>query len=159
MDSPAPTGQHPDPDSSGGPTPGGPGATGRRLCVGVALLEASVLVVGAVVTLVAGVQGGSLPLAVGVAVVTAGVAYLLLEVARAFAAGRRWPTGIFVTVQLLVALVALSVGSRAVLSIAANPVIGGATLAAVLVALAGLLGAGLVGRGPQPGPRDDLPVL
>lgn len=161
VDEPTPTDATPDPEdrraSPAPPTPTGSVATGRRLCVAVALVEAAVLVGAAAVTLLAGARGGSLPLAVGVAVVAAGVAYLLVEVARAFAVGRRWPSGIFVTVQLLVGLVALSVGSPAVLAIAAEPVVGGVTVAAVLLALTGLAGAVLLGRGP--GPREDLPVL
>lgn len=131
----------------GGPDDGaGPGRAqvGRSLAVGVALLEAVVAVVAGVVAVVAGLQGGSLLLGLGVGVAAAAVAYLLVEVARAFGAWRAWPTGIFVTVQLLVVLVALSVGSRAVLEIATNPRIGGLTLLAVLVAFAGLAGAVLM---------------
>lgn len=97
-----------------------------------------------VVAVVTGLQGGSLPLGLGVGVACVAVAYLLVEVARAFAAWKAWPTGIFLTVQVLVVLVALSVGSRAVLSLLDNPRVGGLTLLAVLVGLAGVLGAVLM---------------
>lgn len=114
---------------------------GRSLAVGVALLEAVVAAGAGVVAVLTGLQGGSLVLGLGVGAAAAGLAYLLVEVARGFRAWRAWPTGIFVTVQVLVVLVALSVGARAVLSLLSNPRVGGLTLAAVLVGLAGLTGA------------------
>lgn len=128
---------------------GGPGgdrsALGRRLLVGVAAVEAVAAAGAAVVAVVSGTQGGSLPLAIGVAVVAVGVAYLLVEVARAFAQGRRWPRGIFVTVQLLVLLVALSVGAPSLTAPAEAPRIAAVTALALLVAAAGLVGVGLTG--------------
>ncbi|MGJ7440870.1 hypothetical protein [Aquipuribacter sp. MA13-6] len=127
---------------------------GRALAVGVALLEALVAAGAGVVALVTGLQGGSLVLGLGVGAACAGLAYLLLEVARGFAAWRAWPTGIFLTVQVLVVLVALSVGSRAVLSLVSNPRVGGLTLLAVLVGVAGVAGAVLMAgrtrRGSSP---------
>ena len=133
-----------------GPQPGGPGRarTGRSLVVLVAGLEAAVAVVGAVTAALSGVQGGSLVLAGGVAGVAGGVAYLLVEVARAFARGRRWPRGVFVTAQLLVALVALSLGGRALLTFAENPPIGVVTVVALALAAAGLAGVALLGGEP-----------
>lgn len=128
--------------------------TGRALAVGVALLEAVVAAVAGTVAVVTGLQGGSLVLGLGVGAASAGVAYLLVEVARGFAAWRAWPTGIFLTVQVLVVLVALSVGSRAVLSVLSNPRVGGLTLAAVLVGVTGVVGAllmaGRTRRGSSP---------
>ncbi|WP_380169109.1 hypothetical protein [Jannaschia sp. R86511] len=117
---------------------------GRALAVGVALLEALAVAAAGVVAVVTGLQGGSLPLGLGVGAACAAVAYLLIEVARAFAVWRAWPTGIFLTVQVLVVLVALSVGSRAVLSLLDNPRVGGLTLLAVLVGLTGVAGAVLM---------------
>ncbi len=129
-------------------------ATGRALAVGVALLEAVVVGVAGVVAVVTGLQGGSLVLGLGVGVAAAGVAYLLVEVARGFRAWRAWPTGIFLTVQVLVVLVALSVGSRAVLSLVDNLRVGGLTLAAVVVGVTGVVGsllmAGRTRRGSSP---------
>gem|GEM_PF-5989535 len=115
--------------------------TGRALAVGVALLEAAVAAGAGVVAIAAGLQGGSLVLGLGVGAASAGVAYLMVEIARGFRAWRAWPTGIFMTVQVLVVLVALSVGAPALLSLFSNPRVGGLTLAAVLVGLAGLAGA------------------
>lgn len=131
--------------------------TGRRLAVAVAALEALVVAGAGVTAVVTGLQGGSIALGAGVGVVCAGVAYLLVEVARALWAWRGWPVGIFVTVQVLVVLVALSVGSRAVVTILDNPRVGGLTLLAVLVALAGLAGAYLVAGSTRRGA--DPPVL
>lgn len=147
--------QDPPDRSSGATDPGLARArTGRALAVGVALLEAAVAAVAGVVAVVTGLQGGSLVLGLGVGAASAGVAYLLVEVARGFAAWRAWPTGIFLTAQVLVVLVALSVGSRAVLSLLANPVVGGLTLAAVLVGVTGVVGAVLMAgrtrRGSSP---------
>jgi hypothetical protein len=130
--------------------------TGRHLAVGVAVLEALVAATAGVVAVVTGLQGGSLALGAAVGVVCGGVAYLLVEIARALWAWRGWPVGIFVTVQVLVVLVALSVGSRAVLSILDNPRVGGLTLVAVLVALAGLVGAFLVAGSTR---RDSSPPV
>jgi hypothetical protein len=118
--------------------------TGTRLVVGVALLEAVAVAGAAVVAVVSGVQGGSFLLGAGVAVAAAATAYLLVEVARGFARRRRWPTGLFVTVQLLVVLVALSVGAPAVASFVAAPRVAALTLAALVVAGAGLVGVGLI---------------
>lgn len=117
------------------------------------------LLLAAAVTVLAGLQGGSLPLAAGVAAVALGAAWLLVEVARGFARGRRWPTGIFVTVQLLVALTALSLGSRSLLTLTDNPRIAGLTLLALLVSGAGLLGAVLLGRTAAGPGEEDMPVL
>ena len=136
-----------------GPQPGEPGRarTGRSLVVLVAGLEAAAAVIGAVTAALSGLQGGSLVLAGGVAGVAGGVAYLLVEVARGFARGRRWPRGVFVTAQLLVALVALSLGGRALLTFAENPPIGVVTVVALALAAAGLTGVALLGGEPPGG--------
>lgn len=121
--------------------------TGRILAVGVALAEAFAAAAGAAVAVLTGLRGGSLPLGLGVGAAAAATAYLLVEVARGFLAGRRWPVGIFVTVQLLVALVALSVGSGALLAIVAAPAIGVPTLLALVAAGLGLAGVALLVSG------------
>ncbi|MFC3689179.1 hypothetical protein [Aquipuribacter hungaricus] len=118
--------------------------TGRLLAAGVAGVEALVAAGGAVTALLAGVQGGSLVLAAAVGGVAAGAAYLLLEAARGFLRGRRWPTGIFLTVQVLVALVALSLGGRALLTFADNPGIGVVTVVALALAVAGLVAVSML---------------
>lgn len=154
-----------DPDGRAGAA-GGPRAgeveraqLGRRLVVVVAVLEACALLLAAATTVLAGLRGGSLPLAAGVAAAALAAAWLLVEVARGFAKGRRWPTGIFVTVQLLVALTALSLGSRSLLTLTDNPRIGGLTLLALLVAGVGLLGAVLLARTAGDAGDEDMPVL
>lgn len=112
----------------------------------VAGVEALIAAAGAATALLSGVRGGSLVLAAAVAGVAGGIAYLLLAAARGFATGKRWPTGIFVTAQLLVALVALSLGGRALLTFADNPRIGAATVAALALAVAGLVGVTRIAR-------------
>ncbi len=114
---------------------------GRAVAVGVALAEAAVAAGAGVLAVVTGLQGGSLALGLGVGAAAAGVAYLMVEIARGFRAWRAWPTGIFVTVQVLVVLVALSVGAPALLSLLSNPRVGGLTLGAVTLGLTGMVGA------------------
>lgn len=125
--------------------------------MGVAAVEALAAAGAGVVAVLAGLQGGSVALAVGVAVIALGVAYLLVEVARAFVQGRSWPRGIFVTVQLLVLLVALSVGAPSFTAPAEAPRIAALTAAALLVAAAGLVGVAITGgrdRGAGPAGQD-----
>ncbi len=69
--------------------------------------------------------------------------------------GRRWPTGVFVTAQLLVALVALSLGGRALLTAADNPGIAVATAAALVLSAGGLVGVRLLTAAAPAGPRSD----
>lgn len=135
--------------------------TGRSVTVLVAGVEAAVAAAGAVTAVLSGVQGGSLVLAGGVAGVAGGIAYLLLAAARGFARGQRWPTGVFVTAQLLIALVALSLGGRALLTFAENPRIGLVTLAALALAAAGLTGVALLAteRSGEAGPDGQPPPV
>ena len=154
--------QIPDPAVSGSPArEPSRSRTGMLLAVVVAGVEAAVAAAGAVTAVLSGVQDGSLVLAGAVAGVAGGTAYLLLQAARGFARGRRWPTGIFVTVQLLVALVALSLGGRALLTFAENPRIGVVTLTALALAGAGLTGVMLLARerSGQPGPTEQPPPV
>jgi len=123
---------------------GGRARTGRRLVVAVAAVEAVALAGAAVATVLTGLQDGSVLLGVGVGAAAAGTSYLMVEVTRGFAAGRRWPTGIFVTVQLLVALVALSVGAPALLVLASAPRIAIPTLLALGAAAVGLAGVAML---------------
>ncbi len=138
--------------------------TGRGLVVGVAGVEAVAAAGGAVAAVLSGVQDGALVLAAAVAGVAGAVAYLLGEVARGFARGRRWPTGVFVTAQLLVALVALSLGGRGLLTFADNLVIALVTVVSLLLAAGGLVGVWLLASGrteadPVPGEDDPPPVF
>lgn len=120
----------------------------------VAVVEALVAAAVAVVTLLSGLQDGSLVLAAAVGGVAAGTAYLLGEAARGFARGRRWPTGFFVTTQILVALVALSLGGRALLTAADNPGIAVVTGGALVLAGAGLVGVRLLAADRSAGGQD-----
>jgi len=131
------------------------------VAVVVAAAEAAVAAAGAVTAVLSGAQGGSIVLAGGVAGVAGGIAYLLLEAARGFARGRRWPTGIFVTAQLLVALLALSLGGRSLLTFADNPRIGLVTVAALALAAAGLTGVALLAaeRSGEAGPDGHTPPV
>jgi len=124
-------------------------------------VEAAVAAAGAVTAVLSGVQGGSPVLAGGVVAAAGGIAYLLVESARGFARGRRWPRGIFVTAQLLIALVALSLGGRALLTFAENPRIALVTLAALALAAAGLTGVALLAteRPDEAGPDGQPPPV
>jgi hypothetical protein len=135
--------------------------TGRLLAVGVAVVEAGVAAVGAVVAVLSGLQDGSLALAAAVGGVAGGTAYLLAEAARGFARGRRWPSGIFTTAQLLLALVALSLGGRALLTAVDNPGIALVTVVALVLAATGLVAVYLVAgeRPPAGGAEDDEPPV
>lgn len=136
---------------------GGDGRAGRLLMVAVAGLEAVAVAAAGVAAAVSGLREGSAALGAGVAAAAVLLAYLLVEIARGLAKGRRWPVGVFVTIQLLTGLVALSVGAPALLAIGASSRIGGLTLAALVVAAAGLSGAVLLGfgRGSSPSGRDE----
>jgi len=126
-------------------------------------VEASLAAAGAVAALLSGLRGGSLVLAAAVAGVAAGVAYLLVEAARGFVRGRRWPTGVFVTAQLLAGLVALSLGGRALLTFADNPGIAVTTVVALVLAAAGLVGVSMFAGGRPadgaPGAEEPPPVF
>lgn len=148
------------PDAGPGPHDGAPGGrarAGRLLTVVVASVEALVAAAAAVLSVLSGLQGGSLVLGAAVGGVAAGVAYLLGEVARGLARGLRWPTGVFVTTQVLVALVALSLGGRSLLTAAENPLISLFTVAALALAAAGLVGLSLLGRARGAGATEEEP--
>ncbi len=104
----------------------------------VAGLEAAICAVAAVAFVVSGLREGTVPTAWTLALVALAAAAGLAAVAHGFATGRRWPTGAFVTVQLLIAVIAVSQGARSWLTFTANPPVATVTLGALLLALAGL---------------------
>lgn len=134
---------------------------GLWLAVLVAAFEGVVVCVAGVAAVVSGLLDGSWVLGLAVGLVALGAGVLLLQAARAFLAGRRWPRGIFVTVQVLLVLVVLSVGAPSLLDVAGSTRIAGLTLAGLLLGVAGLVGVALGGAalsGEAPGgtsPRAD----
>jgi hypothetical protein len=124
---------------------------GALLCVVVAAVEGVAAAVGALLALLSAGGSGSWPLGVGVAVVAAGVAYLLGRVAFAWWRGERWQRGLFATVQVLVVLVALSVGAPVLLAPAAAPTTFALVAASLVLAGAGLAGAVLAVRAAAAG--------
>lgn len=95
--------------------------------------------------LVSGARADGLLLALALSAVALGTAALLLAMSRAFLAGRRWPTGGFVTVQLFVLVLAVSLGGPSVLMAAEHPRAATLTAVALLLGVAGLVA---VARGP-----------
>ncbi|MFC5382515.1 hypothetical protein [Aquipuribacter nitratireducens] len=132
---------------------------GALTCAVVAGVEATAALVAAVLALLSGLGSGGWALGAAVAAAAGGVAYLLLRVSAAWWRGRTWQRGIFVTVQLLVALVALSVGSPALLSPGDAPRVALLTGAALLAAVTGLVGAAAAARvGPAGGAPRERPA-
>lgn len=121
--------------------------SGALLCTVVAGVEAAALVLGGVLALADGVQGGSLPLGLAVGAVALALAYLLGRVAVASWRGRTWQRGVLVTTQLLAGLVALSVGSPALAAPLEAPRAALLTAAVLVLAAAGLVGVWLTTRG------------
>ncbi len=115
-------------------------------------LEAAICLVAAVAFVVTGIREGTVPTAWTLAVVALALAGGLAVAARAFALGRGWPVGAFLTVQLLIAVIALSQGARSWLTFADNPMVATVTAIALLLALAGLAA---VARGDRPSAGDD----
>lgn len=111
----------------------------------VAAVEAVAAAGYGVLLVASGARGDGLLLALVLSVVALGTAALLLAMARAFLAGRRWPTGGFVTVQLFALVLAVSLGGPSLLMPGEHPQAAALTAAALAVAVAGLVA---VGRGP-----------
>ena len=125
----------------------GPGPTSARWApaAGVAAAEAAAVAAYGLLLLLSGARGDGLLLALALTGLAFGTAALLLAMSRAFLAGRRWPTGGFITVQLFVLVLAVSLGGRSLLMASDHPGAATVTAVALLVAVAGLVA---VARGP-----------
>ena len=132
-----------------------PAPGGWAPAAGVAAVEAVSVAGYGVLLLLSGARGDGLLLALALTGVAFGTAVLLLSMARAFLAGRRWPTGGFLTVQLFVLVLAVSLGGPSLLMAADHPRAAILTAVALLVAVAGLVA---VARGPARPPSSGRPT-
>lgn len=106
----------------------------------VAALEAAAAAAFGIRLLLFTPGSDALLMALVVGLVALGVAAVLAVMCRAFWAGRRWPAGGFITVQVFVLVIAVSVGGPTLISPGRAPMTGAVTAAAVVLAALGLLG-------------------